>query len=970
MANDQRYAGEIDRLFQNGTIVGMDERALLERISSGHDEVALSALIQRHGPMVLSVCRRVLSSPQDVEDAFQATFLILVRRVRGLRDRHRLGPWLHAVAYRVAARARADIARRRCLEGTTTQTECDASAKAPDCLVAEKEWCSALDEEISRLSATHRSVVVLVDLEGQTQSEAARRLGWSEGAVRGRLARARAALRKRLIRRGVAPELLAAFGIPLKQAVAPSVPVALLEATNRAGIATLLAGRAAPSATTAISASVVSLALSVMRATTIAKVASITTAFLAIIAGISVLGLVRAGRSATLAGQEVKIGSNVGIGLPSETTNPVQDAPKSEARTSFDVLVVREADGQAMQGATVRAYLDPGERWFKTERDGVARGLRPVSTIYEVTVDVWADGYQFKRQVWSNRRGSSLGRLPATAKFELKPGELTVGGRIVDEEGKPVPNVELELQGMRPGETRLAFFDIKARTDTDGRWSSSSIPKTLSKFGISVHQPDFLPPMFFAGEEEISLLKAVKERTHVLKLKRGVRVEGRVLDQDDRPIAGATIKQPNPLGIPTQPSTKTDAAGRFVLPSAAHAGRSLTLLTLADGFAPDLLTIRPEPEMPSVDIRLAAGHTIRGRALDEGGKPVPDAWVVVGDWRGSSFSEILMVTDADGRFVWHSAPADQITITVLRWDFAGDPFVATAGRTENVWKLRPSYSVELKVVDFESGKPIKRFDVAQGRFDGTGGFARDERKRTNFYGRGYVNLEAPAFTWRILVTAQGYQPVETRVIAKGQRRHEMEIKLAKRPHGEKGCPSGLIVDSNGTPLSDAEVMLATRTQNATLYGDSWWLGQGVLSLSGAGTVVSDKDGRFTFSPVDEDYRLGVVADIGYGEANREELERTGRIVVQRWGKIEGQVMSGGKPMPQQVRVRLRDGPPRGGGETLGLKASAVADVNGRFTLSRVRPGALEAIAVGLDGKFIRANVNVKPGETTLVRLGE
>ena len=339
----------------------------------------------------------------------------------------------------------------------------------------EKERCSVLDEEISRLSATHRLVVVLVDLEGQTQSEAARRLGWSEGAVRGRLARARAALRKRLIRRGVAPELLAAVGTPLKQAVAPSVPVGLLEATNRAGMATLLAGRAAPSATTVISASVVSLALSVMRAMTVSKVASITAAFLAIIAGISVLGLVRTGRSATLAGQQAKIGPNAGTGLPSESTKPVQDALKSEARTSFDVLVVREADGQPIPGATVRAYLDPGERWFRTEKDGIARGLRTTSANYEVIVDAWADGYQFKRQRWSNQKGSNLGPLPAMATMELKPGELTVGGRIVDEDGKPVPNVDLELQGMREGDTRLAFFDIKARTDTDGRWSTSSM---------------------------------------------------------------------------------------------------------------------------------------------------------------------------------------------------------------------------------------------------------------------------------------------------------------------------------------------------------------------------------------------------------------------------------------------------------------------------------------------------------------
>ena len=155
-------------------------------------------------------------------------------------------------------------------------------------------------------------------------------------------------------------------------------------------------------------------------------------------------------------------------------------------------------------------------------------------------------------------------------------------------------------------------------------------------------------------------------------------------------------------------------------------------------------------------------------------------------------------------------PADEVTIHVSRRDYGGDPLIATAGLKEYIWKLRPSHSVELKVLDFESGEPIKRFDGTQSRFDGTAGFTRDERTHTHLYGRGNVNLEAPAFTWRIVVNAQGYQPFETRVIAKGTGQQQLEIKLIKRPHAEKGCPSGLVVDSDGKPLSDAEVMLATQ----------------------------------------------------------------------------------------------------------------------------------------------------------------
>ena len=116
MRSEQVYLKPMDRLFRHGTITGLDEADLLERFTAQRDESALEALIERHGPMVMGVCRRRLIDPHDVDDAFQATFLILIRKARGLRDQHRLGPWLHGVAYRVAARARADAFRRRDLE--------------------------------------------------------------------------------------------------------------------------------------------------------------------------------------------------------------------------------------------------------------------------------------------------------------------------------------------------------------------------------------------------------------------------------------------------------------------------------------------------------------------------------------------------------------------------------------------------------------------------------------------------------------------------------------------------------------------------------------------------------------------------------------------------------------------------------------------------------------------------------------
>ena len=103
---------ELDRAFNQGTISGLTEGSLLERFVSGRDEAAFGALVARHGPMVLGVCRRLLREENDVDDAFQATFLVLARRAGAIRRGDLVGHWLYGVAHRVAVRARAIAARR------------------------------------------------------------------------------------------------------------------------------------------------------------------------------------------------------------------------------------------------------------------------------------------------------------------------------------------------------------------------------------------------------------------------------------------------------------------------------------------------------------------------------------------------------------------------------------------------------------------------------------------------------------------------------------------------------------------------------------------------------------------------------------------------------------------------------------------------------------------------------------------
>jgi RNA polymerase sigma factor (sigma-70 family) len=203
---------------------------LLRRFLGGRDEAAFAALLLRHGPMVLDVCRGVLGHDADAEDAFQATFLLLACKAASIRKAASLASWLHGVAYRTALRARADSARRRRHE---THVPERTTTTDPDEL-AWREVRQAVHEELVRLPERYRAALVLCYLEGKTQDEAAAQLGLAKGTLKGHLERGRARLRARLVRRGLGPGAALALAAWPAATRAASLPPPLLAATVQA----------------------------------------------------------------------------------------------------------------------------------------------------------------------------------------------------------------------------------------------------------------------------------------------------------------------------------------------------------------------------------------------------------------------------------------------------------------------------------------------------------------------------------------------------------------------------------------------------------------------------------------------------------------------------------------------------------------------------------------------------------------
>jgi RNA polymerase sigma factor (sigma-70 family) len=190
----------LPRLWAAEAARDLSDGELLERFLLRREETAFAILVQRHGPLVLGTCRRLLADTHHAEDAFQAVFLVLARRAAAIRKRASLASWLHGVARRVALRARAQAAARSGRERRPREVP---QADVLDELMW-RELRAALDEEVGALPERYRAPVVLCDLEGRSYEQAARELGWPKSSLASRLGKARGLLRARLVRRGVA----------------------------------------------------------------------------------------------------------------------------------------------------------------------------------------------------------------------------------------------------------------------------------------------------------------------------------------------------------------------------------------------------------------------------------------------------------------------------------------------------------------------------------------------------------------------------------------------------------------------------------------------------------------------------------------------------------------------------------------------------------------------------------------------
>ncbi len=226
-----RVIDRVRRLIGADALAQTTDAQLLERFQTRRDGDAFAALVERHGPMVLGVCRRVLAGRDDAEDAFQATFLLFARKADTIHDGTSVAGWLYRVAYRTALRARATVGRRRDLEKRAAAM---SEAHEPQRLWDDLQ--PVLDEEIQRLPAKYRDSIVVRYLQGKSNEEAARQLGVPPGSLSWRLSKALEMLRHRLARRGITSATAVLTALLIENGTDAAVPVPLAAATAKAGV--------------------------------------------------------------------------------------------------------------------------------------------------------------------------------------------------------------------------------------------------------------------------------------------------------------------------------------------------------------------------------------------------------------------------------------------------------------------------------------------------------------------------------------------------------------------------------------------------------------------------------------------------------------------------------------------------------------------------------------------------------------
>jgi beta-lactamase regulating signal transducer with metallopeptidase domain/thiol-disulfide isomerase/thioredoxin len=643
-----------------------------------------------------------------------------------------------------------------------------------------------------------------------------------------------------------------------------------------------------------------------------------------------------------------------------------QSPTKSTEEQQLVIRAIEDKSGKALSNVEIELHGTIGGKRIRDKRTTQADG----TAVYQWKAGARVNDFWFTAKkspfvpinYWWMGDHENV-ELPATLDLRFQPGQL-IGGIVRDETGQPVANgsVELSMPITWPRRPGYVFTVAEMKTDAAGRWKFDGAPADVSSLSLRAKRSGYMP----------ASMSATRSMDNVLTLKKGLQIEGEVVDRELKPIKGARAALGFDRFGSNDPAARCDENGHFILKN-CKPGRSLVTIQ-ADGFSPQAKEVVIGDKNKALFFVLEPGHTLRARVVDSIGKPIKGAFFAADTWRGHRSLQFRVDTPEDGRVAWKSAPADTVICDMGKSGYMSARNVAIKpDAEEQTVTMYPVLEISGSVTDKRAHEPIKNFQVIHGyQFHNSSQtyWSRDEAV-TGKDSKYKYKFDEPMKGYFLQAVAPGYRPATSRMFecTEGKVTYDFELESGNGP-------SGVVLLPEGKPAAGAQVGLATKERHAMLEMGRFDRRQNQLDV-----VETDAAGRFTFVPqADENFILIALHDSGFAQLTSDQLKSSPEVKLEPWGRVEGQVLVGKEPdIDREVSFQPTQRQAIGSefGSVFSYGYTTKTDKTGKFAMERVMPGPGSICRVVVT-EFIRSqqhapgwqqSIDVHPNETANVSIG-
>jgi protocatechuate 3,4-dioxygenase beta subunit/peroxiredoxin len=645
--------------------------------------------------------------------------------------------------------------------------------------------------------------------------------------------------------------------------------------------------------------------------------------------------------------------------------------PNTQLAHLLQLTVLDQASGQPIAGAQIEFDAEPTNG--RTTTDARGQATIDFSSSQWPWLSVQHSHYVGKEIRWHQGRESET--PPTAYTVRLEPG-TTIGGKVVDDAGKPITgaHVVVWLEGNKlPDPCESVYVsDEGVKTSADGMWEMDDIPNQYKSLQIGAWDYQHLEKEFFPLQE-FSPFSALRDHSAVFALKRGVAITGTVFGPDGKPLMDAKVAFGTDRIVSNDiPELKTGADGKFSM--AAQPGMMVTLTVRAEGCAPQMQRSLLGRSPIKLDFHLARGNTISGMVTDAAGRPLPLAYIWFDTWRGSRTLRHTERTDQSGQFAWHDAPADIVYADVEVGGYTRKSSVAmTAGEPLHI-ALQKQLLVTGSVVDSQTHQPIPSFRIIHGAwFDDQQpiSWIPANGDETGSGGTFSFSPEFPYPAHVVRIEADGYLPADSGTFTDAQGQVKLEFQLKKGSDLVVHC-----MTADGKPATGATAVLVEPGQMLQIVD-----GQMVYS-SALRQVTVAADGSVRFPPIASDFTIAVFGDAGIGQERAAKIQGDKAITLQPWARLTGTLHIGNRPgAAETMQVEPKDAISFDATQLkqpqIRLQSQTKTDSAGCFVFDHVAPGVVYVSrqiiqpmgATWAEMPAQTQTVTLAPGQSAEVTLG-